>query len=157
MAGIHGSTYASTDVPEYGEMMGAQTGPHRTEVATLKMDDPESPLMKQFEGHDAVHVDEFYHFLPTGPYSREKLHVLMSINMAKSDMTTPGQAVRPDQDYGMAWIRSYGQGRVFNNPLGHTPLLFATPQMAQMVFAGIQFVLGDLEADTTPSAKLAKK
>lgn len=157
VAGIHGSTYASTDVPEYGEMMGAQTGPHRTEVATLKMDDPESPLMKQFEGHDAVHVDEFYHFLPTGPYSREKLHVLMSINMAKSDMTTPGQAVRPDQDYGMAWIRSYGQGRVFNTPLGHTPLLFATPQMAQMVFAGIQFVLGDLEADTTPSAKLAKK
>ena len=157
VAGIHGSTYASTDVPEYGEMMGAQTGPHRTEVATLKMDDPESPLIKQFEGHDAVHVDEFYHFLPTGPYSREKLHVLMSINMAKSDMTTPGQAVRPDQDYGMAWIRSYGQGRVFNTPLGHTPLLFATPQMAQMVFAGIQFVLGDLEADTTPSAKLTKK
>ena len=157
VAGIHGSTYASTDVPEYGEMMGAQTGPHRTEVATLKMDDPDSPLMKQFEGHDVVHVDEFYHFLPSGPYSREKLHVLMSINMAKSDMTTPGQAVRPDQDYGMAWIRSYGSGRVFNTPLGHTPLLFATPQMAQMVFAGIQFVLGDLEADTTPSAKLAPK
>ena len=57
----------------------------------------------------------------------------------------------------MAWIRSYGSGRVFNTPLGHTPLLFATPQMAQMVFAGIQFVLGDLEADTTPSAKLAPK
>jgi hypothetical protein len=29
--------------------------------------------------------------------------------------------------------------------------------MAQMVFAGIQFVLGDLEADTTPSAKKSSK
>jgi hypothetical protein len=41
--------------------------------------------------------------------------------------------------------------------LGHTVLLFGTPQMAQMVFAGIQFVLGDLEADTTPSATKSSK
>jgi type 1 glutamine amidotransferase/sugar phosphate isomerase/epimerase len=157
VAAIHGSTYASTDVPEYGEMLGAQTGPHRIEVATLKVDDPNSPLTKQFEGHDVTHVDEFYHFLPTGPYSRDKLHVLLSIDMAKSDMTTPGQATRPDNDYGMAWIRTYGSGRVFNCALGHTPLLFSTPHMTQMVFAGIQFVLGDLEADTTPSARLSTR
>jgi hypothetical protein len=41
--------------------------------------------------------------------------------------------------------------------LGHTVLLFGTPQMAQMVLGGIQFVLGDLEADTTPSAKESSK
>ena len=157
VAGIHGSTYASNDVPEYGEMMGAQTGPHRIEAATLKMDDPSSPLTKQFEGNDVDHVDEFYHFLPSGPYTREKLHVLMSVNTAKSPVTLPAQAVRPDNDYAMTWIRSYGSGRVFNCALGHTPLLFATPRMAQMVFAGIQFVLGDLQADTTPSAKLTVK
>ncbi len=157
VAGIHGSTYASNDVAEYGEMMGAQTGPHRIEAATLKMDDPSSPLTKQFEGNDVDHVDEFYHFLPAGPYTREKLHVLMSVNTAKSPVTLPAQAVRPDNDYAMTWIRSYGGGRVFNTALGHTPLLFATPRMAQMVFAGIQFVLGDLEADTTPSAKLSVK
>jgi type 1 glutamine amidotransferase len=157
VAAIHGSTYASTDIHEYGEMLGAQTGPHRIEVATLKVDDPNSPLTKQFEGHDVTHVDEFYHFLPDGPYSREKLHVLLSINMAKSDMTTPGQASRPDNDYGLVWIRSFGNGRVFNCALGHTPLLFGTPKMAQMVLAGIQFALGDLEADTTPSAERSSK
>jgi hypothetical protein len=36
-------------------------------------------------------------------------------------------------------------------------LLFGTPTMAQMVLGGIQFVLGDLEADTTPSAKLTAR
>jgi hypothetical protein len=29
--------------------------------------------------------------------------------------------------------------------------------MAQLILNGIQFVLGDLEADTTPSAKLPKR
>jgi type 1 glutamine amidotransferase len=154
LAAIHGSTFASTDVPEYGELLGATTAPHRAfEAAMLKIDDLSSPLTKQFEGHDVAYVDELYHFPPSGPYSREKLHVLMSIDIAKSGPPGPGLAVRPDNDYGLVWIRSYGNGRVFNCALGHTVLLFGTPQMAQMVFAGIQFVLGDLEADTTPSAK----
>jgi type 1 glutamine amidotransferase len=154
LAAIHGSTFASPDVPEYGELLGATTAPHRAfEAAMLKIDDPNSPLTKQFEGHDIAYVDELYHFPPNGPYSREKLHVLMSIDLAKSGPPPPTLAVRPDNDYGLVWIKSYGNGRVFNCALGHTVLLFGTPQMAQMVFAGIQFVLGDLEADTTPSAK----
>ncbi len=158
LAAIHGSTFASPDVPEYGELLGATSAPHRAfESAMLKIDDPNSPLTKQFEGHDVAYVDELYHFPPSGPYSREKLHVLMSIDLAKSGPPPPALAVRPDDDYGLVWIRSYGNGRVFNCALGHTVLLFGTPQMAQMVFAGIQFVLGDLEADTTPSATKSSK
>ena len=158
LAAIHGSTFASTDVPEYGEMLGATTAPHRAfDVATLKIDDPSSPITKHFEGHDVLsYIDELYHFPPNGPYSREKLHMLMSINMAKSP-PRGAQGVRADNDYGLVWIRSYGNGRVFNCALGHSPLLFGTPTMAQMVLGGIQFVLGDLEADTTPSAKLSTK
>ena len=62
-----------------------------------------------------------------------------------------------DHDYGISWIHEYGKGRVFNCAMGHTPTLFATPSLAQMMLGGIQFVLGDLEADATPSAKLPKK
>ncbi len=154
LAAIHGSTFASTDVPEYGELLGATTAPHIAfDVATLKIDDPNSPITKHFEGHDVLsYIDELYHFPPSGPYSREKLHVLMSINIAKSPPRRPVVAVRPDNDYGLVWIRSYGNGRVFNCALGHSVLLFGTPPMAQLVLNGIQFVLGDLEADTTPSS-----
>jgi hypothetical protein len=35
--------------------------------------------------------------------------------------------------------------------------VYETPNMQQMVLAGIQFILGDLEADVTLSAKLAAK
>ncbi len=164
VAGLHGASYASMDVPEFGDLIGAQSGPHRTETATLKIDDPNSPLTKQFAsspltaklgGKGFVYTDEFYHFLPTGPYSREKLHVLISIDADKSDLS--GWHVRPDKDYGLVWIKSYGAGRVFNCAIGHTPTLFETPALAEMIQNAIQFVLGDLPADTTPSAMLAHK
>jgi hypothetical protein len=163
VAGLHGSTYASEDIPEYGEMIGATTGPHRVETATLKVDDPDSPLTGQFAsspltaefgGRNFTWTDEFYHFLPDGPYSREKLHVLISIDAQKTDLSN--WQVRPDKDYASAWIKSYGKGRVFDCVLGHTPTLFETPAMAQLILNGIQFALGDLPADTTPSAMLAK-
>jgi len=162
VAGIHGSSYASMDLPEFGEMIGAQSGPHRVETATLKIDDPDSPLTRQFAsspltaefgGKAFTYTDEFYHFLPTGPFSRKKLHVLISIDDAKTDLSP--WHVRPDKDYGLVWIKNYGQGRVFNCALGHTPTFFETPALAQMVMNGIQFVLGDLPADTTPSAMLS--
>jgi type 1 glutamine amidotransferase/sugar phosphate isomerase/epimerase len=164
LAGLHGASYASMDIPEFGELIGAQSGPHRTETATLKIDDPNSPLTKQFAaspltadlgGKGFVYTDEFYHFLPDGPYSREKLHVLISIDAEKTDLSP--WHVRPDKDYGLVWIKSYGKGRVFNCAMGHTPTLFETPALAQMMLGAIQFVLGDLPADTTPSSMLTMK
>ena len=159
VAGLHGATYASMDLPEYGEMMGAQDGPHKVETATLKIDDPNSPLTKsfqnseltkEFDGKEFTYTDEFYHFLPTGPYSRSKVHLLISVDTDKSDMSP--WHVRPDNDYGLSWIKSYGKGRVFNCAFGHTPTFFETPALASYILAGIQFVLGDLPADTTPGA-----
>jgi type 1 glutamine amidotransferase len=155
VAGLHGSTYASMDLPEYSAFMGAADGPHHVEQATLKIDDPNSPITKQFQGADFTHTDEFYHFLPTGPFSREKLHVLISIDAAKTDLSSWN--VRPDNDYGSVWVKSYGKGRVFNCAMGHTPAFYEKPEFEQMILNAIQFVLGDLPADTTPSAKLSAR
>ena len=50
---------------------------------------------------------------------------------------------RPDADYGLVWVRRYGNGRVFNSGLGHRPEFYENPNMQRMLLAGIQFVLGD--------------
>jgi len=158
LAGYHGTSHASMDWPEFREMLGAVEGAHRepTEIATVKIDDPSSPLVVAFGGKSFVHQDEFYRFVEP-PLSREKVHALMSIDIDKTDLNQGRGCTRPcvraDGDYLLSWIQTYGKGRVFFTSLGHTPAFFADPNLSDFFFRGIQFVLGDLEADATPIAK----
>jgi len=158
LAGLHATTFASVDVPEFGELIGAQTGAHKYngEPGTLRVEQPETPLTAHFSNKSFDFLDEFYHFLPDGPYSREKLRILLSLDPTKTALSANQYTTRPDNDYGMVWIRSVGTGRVFNCALGHRPEFYQTPEMEKLLLAATQFVLGDLPADTTPSAKLAR-
>ena len=54
----------------------------------------------------------------------------------------------------VAWIKTHGKGRVFYSSLGHKAEVFERPALMQFYLDGIQFALGDLDADATPSAKL---
>ena len=161
LAAYHGATHASMDWPEFAQMLGAVEGSHRepTEIATVKLDDPGSPLLVPFAGRSFQHQDEFYRFVEP-PLSRDTVRVLMSIDIEKTDLNQGRgcgrPCVRPDSDYALSWIRSHGKGRVFFTALGHTPAFFASAPLSDFFFRGIQFVLGDLDADATPSAKVAK-
>ena len=158
LAGYHGTSHASIDWIEFGDMLGARAGSHRDtkEKAIVKIDDPRSPLTAAFDGKEFEWQDEFFRFT-TPPYSRDKVHVLLSFDAEKTDMhQKPDCDIcdRADNDIAVSWIRSYGKGRIFYASIGHLPTLFETPSMAKFFLAGLQFVLGDLRADTTPSAEL---
>ena len=75
---------------------------------TVKIDDPDSPLTRSFGGKSFTRVDEFYHFLPTGPYSREKLRVLLALDTERSE--TSNEGLRPDRDYGLSWDQAGREG-----------------------------------------------
>lgn len=161
IGGNHAVTFANNNWPEFAEMMGGWAGAHHTEKQVIKIDDPNSPLTKSFGSASFEHTDEFYQFPPYSPYSREKQHILLSIDVEKSDRATGGrfcaQCTRPDQDYGLAWIRTYGKGRTYFTPLGHTTIMYTDKRWTQHMLAAVQYILGDLDADATASAKLAKK
>ena len=161
IGGHHAVTYANINWPEFAEMMGGWAGEHRVEMQMIKVDDPHSPLTRSFGSASFEHTDEFYHFPVFAPYSREKQHVLLSIDVEKSDRATGNrfclQCNRPDQDYGLAWIKTYGKGRTYFTPLGHTNIFYTDPRWTQHLLAAIQYILGDLEADATPSARLAPR
>ena len=61
---------------------------------------------------------------------------------------------RADNDNAIAWVRKYGKGKVFYCSLGHNPKVFLDPKILQFYLDGIQFALGDIKVDTTPSAQL---
>jgi hypothetical protein len=49
-----------------------------------------------------------------------------------------------------------GKGRVFVEVLGHDESIDKLTPMLAHLLAGMQYVLGDLEADDTPTASLKK-
>jgi type 1 glutamine amidotransferase len=153
IVGNHGTSVASPQWKEFGDILGATGASHRepTEKATIAIEDPTHPLMLAFDGKPFEYVDEFYRFAP--PYSRDKVRVLMSLDPIATDMMQGrcfGQCLRDDNDYPVAWVRQHGKARVFYTSLGHNPDVFWDARMLTMFLAGIQYALGDLEADATP-------
>jgi type 1 glutamine amidotransferase len=164
LMGVHGSTVAFTqwpgaieDWPEFGYLIGARGANHKDsdEHIWMMVEDPNHPLTKAF-GSSFDFRDEF--FRPQGTYSRQRDRVLLSIDATKSDPErgqARGDCFRPDHDYAVAWIRSYGRGRVFYCTIAHNPYVFWDPKMLQFYFAAAQFALGDLKCSTVPSAWLS--
>ena len=154
LAAIHAAVASFREWPEFGKIIGARfcCHPwHAGSTVTLKVDDPDHPVARAFEGGDFTVSDEIYQVVD--PYSREKLRVLVSIDTDETKMPDHPK-LREDRDFAMSWVKSYGDGRVFYCALGHQKPVFWDPVILQHWLDGIQFVLGDLEADTTPSAKI---
>jgi type 1 glutamine amidotransferase len=165
LGGWHGSPWASRSWKELGEMVSAGDAPHRIEPAFLRPEDPKSPINQAFDGAGMPHIEEYYRFPEEGPtayYKPEKAHVLLSLDADKSpDMFKAGRDgkklyERPNRDYPVAWIKTYGKGRIYYNSMGHMPETMMSKTIMGHVFGAIQFLVGDLEADTTPNPKKAK-
>jgi uncharacterized protein len=155
MGGIHGTPWSSRNWDEFAEMIGAQSAPHRIEQGVMKVYDPASPLMKPFGGKNLPFREEYYRFEHEGRGRLRWDSVRVLLTVALDDPAIEPRPwngyKRPDNIYPVAWIRTYGKGRVFYNSLGHMPETFMTPEIVGHFLAGIQFLLGDLAADTTPN------
>ena len=155
LIGIHAATDCFYQWADYGAMMGGYFDGHpwgSRDTVTTKIDDPMHPVNRVFRGQGFSITDEIYQFKEE-PYTRAALRVLFSLDTEMTDMTKQG-IKRTDGDFAVAWVSSYGQGRVFYCSLGHNEMTYWNPKILQHYLDGIQFALGDLAADTTPSAKL---
>lgn len=164
MMGVHATTAAFTfwpgareDWPLFGEMLGARGASHRinTERVTMKLEDPDHPVLAAFQGKRFTFEDEYMRF--KDPYSRERVRVLLSFDQERTDMEQGrayGDVIREDGDYPIAWVRQHGKGRVFYCTIAHNPYVFWDPTLLEFYLAATQFIMGDLDGPTTPSAKL---
>ena len=120
----------------------------------MKVDDPESPITAAFRGIEFKIADQAFQFQE--PVLRDHLHVLLSIDVAKTGLA-PNRRILPvragDKDFPVSWIRAYEKGRVFYSALGHGAEVYSNAVVLRHFLAGMQYALGDLAADDTPSAK----
>ena len=147
---LHYAIAANRHWPEFKELFGATfTGHPWTEEVGVSVEEPDHPLVAAFGGRDFRITDEIYEYGP--PYDRAQLRVLMSLDPATTNMGARWIR-RQDNDFALTWVKSHGQGRIFNTSFGHMASLYSNPQMLQFYLDAIQFAAGDLEAPTAPRA-----
>jgi type 1 glutamine amidotransferase len=142
--------------PELNKLIGGYFKFHWSDpqVITVKIDDPNSPLTAMFHGKEFVIHDETYTFQQES-FSRKNVHVLTSIDYDKMSAEDKAKEANPrtDADYALSFIHREGKGRVFYEGHGHSDRVYAMTPMLEHLRAGIQYALGDLKADDSPSMK----
>jgi type 1 glutamine amidotransferase len=144
--------------PEFNELIGGFFKFHWSypTLIPVKIDDPESPLTSMFARNGYDIVDETYTFAQDS-FSRKRVHVLTSINYkkmsAEDKAKEPADTKRTDGDYALSYIQRVGNGRMFYEAHGHDEKVYFSRPFVLHMLAGIQYALGDLKADDSPSEK----
>lgn len=149
--GIHAALDTNYKWPEYGEMIGGWFDQHPwgTFNAPIINEDSSFPAVRHFP-HAFVKYDEIYQ---PKEWSRDKVHVLLSLDAAKLNYENNPRIHRTDHDFAVAWDKMYGKGRVFYSTLGHTEEAWSDPDIRKMYFEAIKWALGMTEGSTTPHAR----
>ncbi len=151
--GAFTGTHCATDTlykTTYGDLIGGYFKTHpKIQKVKLKIEDAKHPAAVGItDGMDWE--DEYYVFTDT-PYSREKLHVILSI---QADTFKPNpNGGRDDNDYAVSWCREEGKGKVFYTSLGHRDEVWRDEKFRQHLFGGLAWATNQAKGDATPSGK----
>jgi uncharacterized protein len=155
--GAHASNGDFSPWPEYGEMLGGKLdGEFMTKEMTVIVEDPKFPGMDAFP-RSFVFKDQYP--IVKEPFSREKVHVLASLDGSKidpKDLARVSATRRADMDFPLAWVKQYGKGRVYFNSFGHPEETWDDPRIQKMYFEAVKWALGLTNPDITPRAGSAK-
>lgn len=161
--GAHCAALTFYNYPAFGDMLGGyyRRSIRQNAIGVLKVEDPNHPATRMLGGSWPL-VDEFYHFgtapwdaarpkdnidvlfgnqIPMG-FSRDRVHVLLSLDTAKTYIEGMADVVRGG-DYPQAWTRNYGKGRSFYTSLGHRDDIWSNdPVFRAHISGGIRWALG---------------
>lgn len=135
--------------PEYIEMVGGSFNRHPWhQKVRINVEDRTFPATKHFPKSFEI-TDEIYQ---VEKFSRDKVRVLMSLDVSTVDLNNKLVA-RTDKDFAIAWVSTWGKGRVFNCMLGHDAEVYDRPDIQTMWLEAARWVFGMTKGDTTPRPK----
>ena len=133
----------------YWELAGGTFKSHpwgSGELVTISVHDTKHPAMKAF-GDEFQIKDEIYEYVHWVP---ENVHVLMSLNMEKCNTKRPYHVP-------VAWCRSWGDGKIFFNNLGHNESTWVDKRFLDSTEAAIRWIRGEVPGDATPNPDVSKQ
>lgn len=115
------------------------------------------PVNASFRDNGATFFkqDEIYQF--PAFFNRKRCKVLISMDLSDPatkeaelwwNKTFGEGSTRADHDYAVSWIRDYGKGRIFYTSFGHDRAAFLDRERLYHMFAGLQYVLKDVDEGT---------
>jgi len=151
VAATHCGADTLYDAPAYGDLIGAyfQTHPPGFQKIKVRVEDPRHPAGKSFEDGQ-MYEDEMYIFRKE-PYSRDRLHIILSIDPSSFE---PKNGQRADRDYAISWCQEVGKGKSFYTSFGHRREVWRDPRFQEHLLGGLKWALGQVPGDATPSSKL---
>ncbi len=149
--GMHAATDTFYKWADYGHLIGGYFNGHPWhQFVRLTLQDPKFPGVSamgkpaEFTGNDNKPIkfganeitDEIYQFRD---WDRKDKHVLLGIDNTSIDTT---KGARDDKDYGVAWAKMVGKGRVFYTSLGHREDVWLDPRYQEHITGGLKWALG---------------
>ena len=166
LCGVHSGSdtlYAKKETPwnsTYGDLIGGYFNGHPWhQKVKLVVEDPNHAGAMGFQTGSEI-TDEIYQF-SSPPYSREKLHVILSIDPTSIPLSVKNkegveQVRRTDKDFAVAWCQEVGKGKTFYTSLGHRDEVWKDPRFEDHLIGGLKWATGQAPGDATPSAKIKK-
>jgi hypothetical protein len=145
--GFHSAADTYGDYQPYWDMVGGTFNGHpwnAGNTVTISVHEPQNPLMKSFGAEFNIR-DEIYQYKNWQP---EKVRVLMSLDMAKCQPSMPYHVP-------VAWIKNYGEGRVYFNNLGHNESSWADARYLSSITEAVRWIRGEIEVDAKPNPELS--
>ena len=152
--GAFAGTHCATDTlynTTYGALVGGYFDGHPWhQKIKLKVEDPKHAAANGFKDGDEI-TDEIYQF-KDAPYSREKLHIILSVDNSSIDTEKKG-VNRKDKDFAISWGQEYGKGRSFYTSLGHRKEVWKDERFQKHLIGGLKWAVKQADGSSAPSAK----
>ncbi len=145
--GAHAAADTYKDYQPYWDMIGGTFNGHpwnANATVTIAVHDKSHPASKPW-GDELTIKDEIYQFKNWQP---EKVRVLMSLNMAKTELKRPYHVP-------ILWVKNYGEGKVMHMSLGHNESVWTNEQYQASLLGGIRWCLNLEPGNATPNPELS--
>jgi type 1 glutamine amidotransferase len=162
--GFHSATDTYHENETYWQMIGATFVSHpwtSDKLVTIDVLDTENPASRPF-GREFQIKDEIYRYRHWQP---DKVRVLMTLNMEKclpllrkGNMQAYLKPRTGNEPYSMpiAWVKDWGQGKVFYTNLGHNETTWTNKTFLKSVEGAVRWIRGLESGDATPNPEITK-
>lgn len=144
--GTHSATDTFGNFKPYFSLINGTFAGHpwnAGDTVTITNHEPNHPTVKVF-GEEFQYKDEIYQYKN---YDPKAVRVLLSLNMEKTKPSMPYMVP-------VAWVREFGQGRLFYTNLGHNEATWKEAKFREHLLMGIRWALKLEDGPATPNPEV---